>query len=83
MLKGFLSDKINVYLLNHCVYVYLRVVCSVCVWSHIEHFKTLLSFIFIATLIYKITTDDLLQRYYDLLTWAGMKAKPKKSQAYR
>ena len=29
----------------------------------------------------QITTDDLLQRYYDLFTWARMKAKPKKSQS--
>ena len=29
----------------------------------------------------KITADGLLQRYYDLFTWARMKAKPKKSQS--
>ena len=29
----------------------------------------------------KITANGLLQRYYDLFTWARMKAKPKKSQS--
>ena len=29
----------------------------------------------------KIAADGLLQRYYDLFTWARMKAKPKKSQS--
>ena len=29
----------------------------------------------------KIAVDDLLQRYYDLFTWARMKAKPKKSRS--
>ena len=29
----------------------------------------------------KITADDLLQRYYDLFTWARMKAKTKKSRS--
>ena len=31
----------------------------------------------------QITADCLLQRYYDLFTWARMKAKPKKVEAYR
>ena len=29
----------------------------------------------------KIAADGLLQRYYDLFTWARMKAKPKKSRS--
>ena len=29
----------------------------------------------------QIAADGLLQRYYDLFTWARMKAKPKKSQS--
>ena len=31
----------------------------------------------------KIAADGLLQKYYDLFTWARMKAKPKKVEAYR
>ena len=57
--------------IHFCIFVYIYIYIYIYIWAFMDDITVLVP--------PQIAADGLLQRYYHLFAWTGMKAKPKKS----